>query len=207
MDLDLTKRTSLLEQADTDKSLIVDSAYWRIIKYDKGVLFLDAWGQVPPFEEVVDLFSEITSCYDHADESYGSIAKFNRFIQYEISKERETPLNLNHESLTTIPKSQRRDKEGYVYLLKSGDSYKIGKSIDVNKRMKNISPIMPHRVTLIHSFKTDNMDVEESRLHQMFDNKRLLGEWFALNEEDVSYIKGIPKIEEKEPTNVYGRED
>lgn len=45
-----------------------------------------------------------------------------------------------------------RGKEGYVYLIKSGDHYKIGRSDDLERRVKQIKIALPEAATLIHAF-------------------------------------------------------
>jgi Meiotically up-regulated gene 113 len=52
-----------------------------------------------------------------------------------------------------------------------------------------ISPRMPHEVTLIHSIETDDMVGLEALLHERYADKRMNGEWFALSDEDVNEIK------------------
>lgn len=81
---------------------------------------------------------------------------------------------------------------GYVYLLQSPTSaYKIGRTRDPNNRMRTFGVQLPFEVDFICVIKTGDMYELERRLHERYADKRIRGEWFALDSEDVEYIKGL----------------
>lgn len=87
------------------------------------------------------------------------------------------------------PQRTETTEEGWVYLLNSGTYYKIGRSENVEKRVKQISIALPHKVTLIHAIKTDDPAGIEAYWHRRFENVRANGEWFALSKTDVRAFK------------------
>ena len=88
------------------------------------------------------------------------------------------------------PKEARKSP-GYVYLLHSEHGYKIGKSKRPNERQVEIGTKLPFEVERIGLIETDDMKKLELSLHQRYADKRLNGEWFNLDQEDVDYIKSL----------------
>ncbi len=78
---------------------------------------------------------------------------------------------------------------GHVYLLKHDKAYKIGRSSDASRRYKEIKVQMPLKTEEIHVIETDDTVGIEAYWHKRFANKRLEGEWFALNKADIKAFK------------------
>lgn len=79
--------------------------------------------------------------------------------------------------------------EGFVYLIKSGRHFKIGKANSVEVRHRQLKIQLPQAAEVVHRIKTDDPYGIESYWHRRFADKRLNGEWFALSAEDVKAFR------------------
>jgi DNA-directed RNA polymerase subunit RPC12/RpoP len=80
---------------------------------------------------------------------------------------------------------------GFVYLILAGGIYyKIGCAKNLARRAYYFELELPFDFEIIHFFQADNMYEAEKRLHLQFASKRIKGEWFNLDSQDVEEIKG-----------------
>jgi hypothetical protein len=79
--------------------------------------------------------------------------------------------------------------DAYVYLLKSGRFYKIGKSNAAGRREYEVNLQMPEAVKCVHVIRTDDPSGIEAYWHKRFEAKRKKGEWFDLDTHDIQAFK------------------
>ena len=105
--------------------------------------------------------------------------------QYELEKIIETP-------------NMEGKAPGFVYFVQEymNGSFKIGKTKNLEKRMNIFGVKLPFENKLIFLIKTGNHHQTEVAFHKHFSDKRLEGEQFALNKDDLGWIKAGKYTEE-----------
>lgn len=91
---------------------------------------------------------------------------------------------------------------GYVYILTSNYLvFKIGvTSGKIEKRIRALQTGNAEKIDLVKSYKTDNYRNIETWLHHKFNEKRLEGEWFQLNETDINQFESLCEARDKNIT-------
>ncbi len=85
--------------------------------------------------------------------------------------------------------ARREENGGFVYLLKSGRFYKVGRSNSAGRREYELAIQLPEKATTVHAIRTDDPVGIEEYWHKRFDSKRKNGEWFALESSDVAAFR------------------
>jgi hypothetical protein len=89
----------------------------------------------------------------------------------------------------------------YVYLISSEINneklYKIGITRrEVKKRLKELKTGNPANLKIVEIFESDYGTKIESQIHRLYSFKKIGGEWFELENEDiVNFISICKKIE------------
>jgi len=85
--------------------------------------------------------------------------------------------------------AESEDGNGFVYLMKSGRFYKIGKSNAAGRREYELAIQLPETLRTLHAIRTDDPTGIEEYWHKRFAAKRKNGEWFDLNAADISAFR------------------
>lgn len=81
---------------------------------------------------------------------------------------------------------------GYVYLIASDTGYyKIGRTNNPENRLATFAVKLPFHVEYECLIACPDMRALERSLHQKFEHKRVNGEWFALDADDIAIIKSL----------------
>lgn len=134
--------------------------------------------------------------YDQPLENFLAIAT-EAWERYQVVKaqkdfeeaERERLAQLTYLHREPKPYVPAKAKHGYVYLISGNGSYKIGKSLDPQKRLKELK--LPFPAEIIHTIESNDYTRAEQHFHWKFAEKQINGEWFALLDTDIEYMKSI----------------
>ena len=85
-------------------------------------------------------------------------------------------------------------REGFVYLMQWEHEYKIGKAVDIERRKKRLSRELNRDITVLHRIFSHDYTRAESDLHRKYASKRLHGEWFTLEAEDIAWLLSIDQL-------------
>lgn len=81
-------------------------------------------------------------------------------------------------------RKKKRQYKTYIMLDNSSDLYKIGRSVNVEKRLKALSVANANLSVVL----TIGYDVEKE-LHNTYSNKKVKSEWYRLTKDDIDSIR------------------
>lgn len=93
----------------------------------------------------------------------------------------------------------QQNRPGYIYILRAGPYYKIGRAKSIDNRVKQITLQLPFPVELLHSIETPDYIAAEHTLHNQFAADRTNGEWFKLHSDDVEWLLQLKIIHLEDP--------
>jgi hypothetical protein len=176
----------------------MQAAYSAEFLVEKFIEFVREVGRIPVKGEFV-LRSRADKTFPSQTVFYrdGKDALLKRVIQYcQSHPGREDVLSLCQAELKEEPAPDKETsvETGFVYLMRSGRHYKIGRTVSVGSRERQLAIKIPVPPTTIHTIETDDPVGVEAYWHRRFAAKRGEGEWFDLSADDVAAFKRWKRI-------------
>lgn len=88
-----------------------------------------------------------------------------------------------------VSSAEQDEKIGFIYMLKAGRYYKVGRSNSFERRSRELAIQLPERAETVHVIRTDDPIGIELYWHRRFESKRKNGEWFELTAQDIGAFK------------------
>ena len=82
-------------------------------------------------------------------------------------------------------------KRGWIYIIRANKYYKIGRAQKPIERYSQLATLPPWPTEVVHTFESEDYYVMEKELHDLFSPKRVNGEWFALDDNDVEFLRSL----------------
>lgn len=117
-------------------------------------------------------------------------AKFN-YYQERITTDAVTNINMTllNKLIAYSLRYMEPTNAPYVYVLQSGDYYKIGIARDVQHRISQLQIGNPIQLRHIFSARKARATDIEKAIHKGFSYKHVRGEWFKLSDADIADIR------------------
>jgi len=96
---------------------------------------------------------------------------------------------LPHEDSAPKEKGGKEIQIGFVYLIKSGRFYKIGRTNVVGRREYELAVQLPEKSSTVHVIRTDDPIGIEAYWHKRFEPRHKNGEWFELTASDIAAFR------------------
>ena len=171
-------------------------------KYPQAALYRHAWKRAVVLADIAaESYSEadvelFTSFRELAGNEYLAVAPSGPYGKVRLALSGKARARLHEFELERIRARARlaagtspRKFKGVVYLLRSGGNYKIGRSSNIGRRIREIRLALPDPPTRVQDIQTNDPVKIEKHWHNRFAGKRKGGEWFELTDEDVAEFK------------------
>lgn len=99
----------------------------------------------------------------------------------------------NHNSIIAVI-GRMKPKGQFVYLIKDIDVtgyHKIGMTTNPHTQLRDFGVKLPFNIHIVALIPCTNARQLESWLHKQYEGKRINGEWFNLNSNDIEQIKSM----------------
>lgn len=88
----------------------------------------------------------------------------------------------------------KRSTKRILYIVRTGDNYKIGVTDNFERRFRALTGGTPHGLETILVLRSPDADALEKALHTLFRARNVRGEWFKLNEKDLRVVTALAGV-------------
>lgn len=125
------------------------------------------------------------------------MSKKQRSLAYYYSAVHSSTLGSDEaetDAALPTPKKSKVPVAGVVYMLQGGQWFKIGKSVNPDKRLTQIKLQIPFPVEVVHTIRAADPLKAEAHWHRRFAALRQNGEWFLLTDAEVKEFKSVSEM-------------
>jgi hypothetical protein len=96
------------------------------------------------------------------------------------------------EGITTDDTAPRQQGGGWIYVIGNREYgwYKVGRTINLRQRLDTLL-LLPFPLEIVTTLRTANPPQSERTLHKIFAESRINGEWFALSDTDLNWLRSL----------------
>jgi len=127
--------------------------------------------KAPKLEQVKSYYKALGYFIDQWDEE--AIEEYNETIQKEWDEMQEGSYTTNEPKLPT---------PGLIYLLKCDGIYKIGRTKNLDKRLRKYVTENPHPIEIVHTRAVADYVLAEKKIHELVETLKVRGEWYKLTD-------------------------
>jgi len=109
---------------------------------------------------------------------------------FDESQEHKTGIKVRGGKSAAVDQRYYRSSGVYIIVASNG-LCKIGQTESLYKRIASLWTMIPEEFELYAFFPTETHVFAEETLHRFVCNRRVKGEWFALNEKDLARVIGF----------------
>ena len=154
-----------------------------LIQYPEGIMVINCEGFIMPYSQVKQVTAKMLS--------------FAKLYEQEILEDNKRRRN----SINEKPKKIKATPDGYIYLVKCENKYKIGVTKNIKQRLKQLDT-RPFNLEVIKTTsKIKNVYQVEKELHNKLKPYRITGEWYDLDKSACSVVikclEGLERIAEE----------
>lgn len=90
----------------------------------------------------------------------------------------------------------KQSRAGFIYLIGCHNFVKVGLADRVVIRLSQLQVGCPYELKLLAMFKTERMQHDEQRLHDLWRHYEVRGEWFQVPAGELAFAMSANTIEE-----------